>query len=335
MKPKLEKNLNDGTVLMGDIKRWTNWNKANSESKYEPEDLVDMFLTDKMDSGCKQSYVNGIIKPAVKAYSAFCKALKLKHWDSVSVGEFIRFLLLEKSYATKTVKDKFEKPIDQMFRWLCQGGYIDNYLNKSAYPRLIGLAKKREPITIETVKQIISNAQKIPNIEKRASLLFFVYTAWNTGFRPSDVANLKWSDIDFDEGKISIIPIKTSRTKKLHHVYISDEFKAFLKMFKKQNPPIENNNCDPYRITEISAYKTRMDFLLKKTSPVPVCCTDFRRAVASRAQEIFGDIEKVKSTVGWTSSISARRYITESDDTKKQNWESINQDLGLDINNDQ
>jgi integrase len=331
----LEENVEAGTVSVGDIRRWQNWNKADKSAKYDPKMLVEAWLDEKMESGCKTSYVEEFLAPAVRTYNAFCEALEKDHWDSKSVGEFIRFLLLEKHYATKTINDKFQKPIEMMFKWLCLGGYISNHLDKSAYPRLVSAPKKRKPVQIETVRAILNNLGKLP-FGKRQTLQFYVFVAWNTGFRPSDVINLKWSDIDFEEGKISIIPIKTSRLNRKHTVYMSEEFKQFLLMFKETNPPTAaNGRCDPYFIEGNDRYQSVIQEYLNKTSPVKIVPTDFRRAVASRAQEIFGNIEQVKSTVGWTSTQSAKRYITETDKTKKENWEAISQDLLTNPNTEQ
>lgn len=323
----IQKHIEDGTVSVGDIRRWQSWNQADKSVKHKPKDLVEMWLNEKYQGDCKERYVSEILAPAVRAYSAFCEALEKDYWDSKTVGEFIRFLLLEKHYATKTIKDKFERPIDGMFRWLCLGGYISNPLDKSAYPMLVATAKKREPVSIETVREMLSNLGKLRERLQKTTQ-FFIFTAWNTGFRPSDVINLKWSNIDLDEGKISIIPIKTSRFNKLHTVYISEEFKQFLIMFKEQNPPNEGSDrCDSCYDGDIRRYEITISGQLKKLTKAKICPTDFRRAVASRAQEIFGNIEQVKSTVGWASTQAAKRYITESDQTKKENWKAISQDI--------
>jgi integrase len=66
-----------------------------------------------------------------------------------------------------------------------------------------------DPLTIEEV-QILAKSTVNFNIKIKQAFLFSCFT----GLRQSDVMNLKWSNIDFIEGKIKIIPLKTSKKEK-------------------------------------------------------------------------------------------------------------------------
>lgn len=320
-----EKKLQSGQVTIGDIRRWQNWNKANKEAKFTPTQLAEMWIKEKIDNGAKDRYVKEIVSPAVSNYIAFCEAMELEVWDSVSVGEFVRFLLLEKKYATKTIMDKFEKIIGHFFDWACVCGYIPHGLDRSKYPRLLVSTQKRKPVDLEDVRTALKNIHLIPEFDQEL-FRFFVFTAWHTGFRPSDILALNWDDIDLEQNKISIIPIKTSRFGKRVDVYFSDEYKNFLVSFKEKNPPLLNSTqcCSMFlRNRGTERIKSSFNRYLKRTIGKSIGCTDFRRAKASTAKEVLKDIDKVKSTVGWSSAVAARRYITETEKTKRENWNAI------------
>jgi site-specific recombinase XerD len=66
-----------------------------------------------------------------------------------------------------------------------------------------------DPLTIDEVQTLVNSTVNF-NIQIKQAFLFSCFT----GLRQSDVMNLKWSNIDLNEGVIKITPLKTSNRKR-------------------------------------------------------------------------------------------------------------------------
>lgn len=82
-------------------------------------------------------------------------------------------------------------------------------------------SKSRAPFKREELEKLIENA---PTEDWRGAII----AAATTGLRMMDVTNLRWSQVDLERRVISIIPRKTSRSKKMLQLPIHDRLNDFI-----------------------------------------------------------------------------------------------------------
>jgi integrase len=114
---------------------------------------------------------------------------------------------LEKTLSQNSIRNYLSK-LKQVLIHALKAGVIQKHnFNDIEIPANIDA--EINPLTIDEV-QILVNSTVNFNIQIKQAFLFSCYT----GLRQSDVMNLKWSNIDLNEGTIKIMPIKTSNRKK-------------------------------------------------------------------------------------------------------------------------
>ena len=123
----------------------------------------------------------------------------------VWIEDFKRYL--EKSLSQNTVRGYLSK-LKQVLIHAKKAGVIQNHnFHDIGIP--VKIDAEINPLTLDEV-QLLAQSPVNFNIQIKQAFLLSCFT----GLRQSDVMNLKWSNIDLNEGIIKILPLKTSNRKR-------------------------------------------------------------------------------------------------------------------------
>jgi len=128
-------------------------------------------------------------------------------------------------------------------------------------------------------------------------------TAYNTGMRYSEVLNLKWSDINFDEGFITVTETKNS---KYRTIPINETLKkTLLNMNEKtvRNYVFVRENGEP-----VKDIRKSFDNAIKKSCINKFVFHDLRHSFASRLVMKGVDLITVQQLLGHSSIVMTERY---------------------------
>ena len=118
--------------------------------------------------------------------------------DEITVEAIQRFYTSKDSLAESTV-DKMRIILHQVLDAAKEDKLISDNPAYSSRLTISSRKTKREPLTMEQLRDILSNADKL-TMEDRTLLYLFAYT----GMRRGEVLGLQWGDIDFDNKRINV-----------------------------------------------------------------------------------------------------------------------------------
>lgn len=154
--------------------------------------------------------------------------------DDLTRETLNKFIQNLQSTLTNTTSSNYRRAMCRIWNFLTQ-----NY-DKPAYEiqRLRRPKAEQRPVhawTMAELSALINTADEIPGILKigiKASdyLKAWLWTAFDTGLRPSDMFELRWDQINLEERKI---PLTQHKTSKPHCTFLSDESVVCLKAIRE------------------------------------------------------------------------------------------------------
>ncbi|MGL4388965.1 MAG: tyrosine-type recombinase/integrase [Brevinema sp.] len=131
-------------------------------------------------------------------------------------------------------------------------------------------------------------------------------TLWETGCRPSEIINLKKSDIDFDKGSSKIFQ---NKTKKFKAIYLTDSLLSIFNEIENEYLFIGHDKQKEYYAKKFRDLRDSLN--LNKE----YCLYAFRHSFGTRILNKTKDIHLVSKLLGHSDiSIIAKHYINRSDD---------------------
>jgi len=146
--------------------------------------------------------------------------------------------------------------------------------------------------------------------------------ALNTGMRLGEILNLKWDQVDFEAGKITV---EKSKSGKPRAVFINTPLLAELQSIKsldKKSPYLFFNEQTQKPLTRVAKSFT---MACKKAEIRNLRIHDLRHTFASRLIEKGADIETVRSLLGHCSVAITQRYTHSQDEAKKRAVELLSE----------
>jgi integrase len=150
--------------------------------------------------------------------------------------------------------------------------------------------KRRFYLTVEDLQKIIESAEH--------HLYWALIVEWNLGTRPgtSELFALKWSDIDFENGKVNVYG---SKTKEDRSIPISEEF---AKMLRAKKQDAKTDYIIEYKGRPIKKLRRSFQTACKKASiEYPVRMYDIRHLFASTMLKGGADLAAVSKLLGHAS----------------------------------
>ena len=154
--------------------------------------------------------------------------------------------------------------------------------------------------------------------------------AYMTGMRRSEIAKLKWENIDFEDKYIHVTDIKNGELKSIPINEILLESLLKLKKNASTDSVFTTHLRKPY--TYVSAWKTAWDTALKKSGIGKCRFHDLKHTFTSNL--IVGEKEDIATVMGLTGHKDIRmlqHYSHTHEDSKKLAVEKLNKGLNLEI----
>jgi integrase len=159
--------------------------------------------------------------------------------------QFIRYKML-------TVKRFFVWLADQQ---LLPDEKIDIFIARRL-PKLVNIPHPKHAITEEEHRHILN---RVSRGRHKRWWVTGILIAWHTGLRISDIATLKWEQIDWEEELLSAVPIKTRRLGKSVTIPMDEELVEHLSNLRR-----EPYYPSPFVIPDMAGYYTLPGDLLGK-----------------------------------------------------------------------
>jgi site-specific recombinase XerD len=220
--------LKHGTTLIGK-------NGAIKKIPVEKEDKEKMVLIENIKSKLEleiASTENGFAKKkkSNQSFTAYLNAFILNNNDDTAnrlkfnIDKFTNDAELMFDEITFSWIEKFKRYLEKNLSQNSVRSYLSKFKQVLTHSVKAGVMQKHNfddieipvkidaeinPLTIEEVQLLAKSPVKF-KIQIKQAFLFSCFT----GLRQSDVMNLKWSNIDLNEGVIKIIPIKTSNRRR-------------------------------------------------------------------------------------------------------------------------
>jgi integrase len=188
---------------------------------------LEQWLSAKEGANAKSTL--STYRHVVRAFLAFLGPKADARLDSVEQRDVIEFRkrLREQGKSTTTINQTVSNILASPFRLALDQGLI------AANP-LAGLPpfkergrSRKQPFTVEQVRKLLDAAEG----EWRGVIL----AGYTTGARLGDVVNLRWENIDFEQGVLSFVQRKT-QTEVV--IGLHPDFRAFLEPMAAQEGPI-------------------------------------------------------------------------------------------------
>jgi integrase len=154
------------------------------------------------------------------------RGLALKSTKPAHVAEFMQHALAVRGWKGSTLKNRLTI-LRAFFAWAVRQKHLkENPIEFKDLPRVHVQEPDKVPFTEEQFRRVLNviNANTLaPDYWYPACRI-----AWHTGLRISDVADLRWADVNLDDDVISRTPIKTRRLGKRVEIPIDPELRPVL-----------------------------------------------------------------------------------------------------------
>lgn len=143
-------------------------------------------------------------------YKTFQKR-KVEELNMTTLQAWFSRIQIENNLTEKTMH-KIKCQMNIFFKWLKEEGIIEvNHLNNIHFRQNIESQRQRVVLSTHELKEICDNAQ----IFSKDSFFPVLYTLIHTGARRSEVINLLWKDIDFENNMIVFSRTKNGQSRKI------------------------------------------------------------------------------------------------------------------------
>ena len=184
------------------------------------------------------------------------------------------------------------------------------------YLRMIGLKVELPKIRVEDKLPFIPSENEIDTLinAARLKLMVFLRILKETAIRPIEAWRLKWTDIDYNNGSITITPAKYGKARRLK---ISKETLKLLMKLPRRNSYVFSPSGNPERFErELKHFARNFQKLRKRLAESCgnerlklISFRTFRHWKATMEYLKFKDIMYVKELLGHRSIIHTTRYI--------------------------
>ena len=261
--------------------------------------------------------------------------IKPKDIDEEYINEFIRYKTFSCNLETKTIRDIITL-LMQIIRYAENKEYIPQLKDEIIIPNTV--TKDLDVLTISEQKALV-NSIKGNITEESIGILLSLFT----GLRLGEICALKWADINFDTGTISItktmqrievenkdtkteIIIDTPKSQKsIRKIPIPDFLLTELKRLSRScTEEAYILTSSKYRYTEPRAYQYKFKKYLQKASVRDINFHSLRHTFATRAVEQGMDIKSLSEILGHsTVNFTLNRYVHPSFELKKENIDKL------------
>ena len=188
----------------------------------------------------------------------------------------------------------------------------------------------RDALSVDVVKDIISNIRALPETDDRRFQALLVFT----GMRRGEVLGLKWEDIDLSKGMIHVqrnitYPrgcneplVGTTKTESgVRDIPILPQLLDFLKPLETSGYIIGGGQ-KPNTLSVVRRRNERINRLIDLHGATPHI---FRHSFATMLYDVGADIKTIQSIMGQSDyKTTADRYCHPRDDRKKSAVDSVN-----------
>jgi len=142
--------------------------------------------------------------------------------------------------------------------------------------------------------------------------------ALHTGMRSSEIKNLKWSCVNFEEGYINVLKTKSGRPRQIP---LSDLLREELSKINKLSAYVFTN---PKTLKPYTNIRDRFTDLCEKNKIDSIRVHDLRHTAATRMVASGIDIVVVQDILGHANLSVTQRYSHPVPDRKKKAIEALN-----------
>lgn len=250
-------------------------------------DLLDHYLMLNPDSK---------ILSRKNSYNSFRKSFEtcpLKYFDKNNVRFWFKHIKEVNQYSDKNM-NRIKSNINSFISWLIEEDYLQqNPLLKVKYKRNLPPKRERIILSKSEIKELLERLK-----EHSPAILFpIIYTVIHTGARRSEVLNLSWEDLDFNNGFINFRNTKNGENRR---VKMSNSLFLFLKNHPKTSEFLftdKNNKQIGRGLLSTRLKKFKKLFLAQKDWK----CHDLRHSFAYNFLKKGGEMYQLKAILGHKS----------------------------------
>jgi integrase len=211
-----------------------NVDKVEGSDKWDAMECFKQYV--KYSNANKSSSTVVRQVPVVANYLTVCEELGLDYYSINAVNTFTKRLIERGKHSPLTINNVMLLSVMAFLSYLYKVGHKDVRIKKSEVVVLKTKTERKFILTEEHIKMLLNedNLKRIPLDERRGAVKHLIILMWHTGMRFGDAADLKWEDVRFRQGVISILPIKTRRTGLRIEIPMAEELNNYL-LKRKEN----------------------------------------------------------------------------------------------------
>ena len=332
-------------------------------------------LSQGIDPTVEEKKVVALKLTLVKAFEEYIEDIK-KHNQKKSVDDYQRSIdhylkpLRNMAIGEITVQDvkqwwrKTKKRRSDDLALMYAGVVMDEYISDEVLEKNPFKLAKLSKSVQKTIKPLNEVEQHIP-MNQLDTYVSAMYRCWNklgysmrdlvlfcllTGKRLGESKNIKWKDIDFDEG---VIKIERLNTKKKRADYVPMTPYLLLLLTKRESKYLERTKDKKILLNEFvfwsnskqgvsvddpakclkkiwSAIPDKDKFQLEKGSYITM--HDIRRTVATASAELGLEIKDTSSILAHSKKTTTQKYIQLSNDYKREKLIQVQQYINIQSN---
>lgn len=196
---------------------------------------------------------------SLASFTDYFKDRDVTKLTSRDVSDWIRWLLNERKNKPQCIRNKVIV-VKRFYTWLFDQGHIpetqlDIFLRRKL-PKLVRVPTSKVPISEEQHRHIMAFVR---SGRTKSWWVTACLVGWHTGLRISDIAALRWENINWDEELIRVMPIKTKRFQKFATIPMDEELAGHL-LKLRDNPYY----ASPWVIPDMAGYYQADPDLLEK-----------------------------------------------------------------------
>lgn len=210
--------------------------------------------------------------------------------------------------------------------------FLKILLNKAVTDGLLGLNPlKLKPLKVEKSRDRVLNKEEIDLIfkELKGKDRAMVITSLLTGMRLSEVLTLKWSDIDFEQG---LITVKQQKTGKIITIPLASTLANELLLYKASGDILFNGRvfeASDINSTVIKNYSFLFSRLFNRIGIKGFTFHGLRHTFASLNCQLGMDVVSVQSLLGHSDLSMTSRYSHSQLDTKRRGISTLDNFISL------
>lgn len=333
-KPKdaLEKQDNKQTLLLAEQIRQKRDNEINKPEVYNQFELDQLERKEKGNISFIDYYESLMDKRTGKNYNVWFSALyylkdfannslRFSDVDEKFCNDFKDYLLTTKSRQStkKTIKQNTAHSYFNKFKATLKQAFKDGILNYDLNSRIETIKQvdtKKVFLSLEELNRLVK--AECPSDLLKSAALFSALT----GLRFSDIEKLKWSEIQFFEGKGYFIQFKQKKVKGEEFLPISEQAYSLL-----GEPTVFNDKVFPDLNYSAHLNNQLIKWAMKANVSKPITFHSFRHTYAVLQLQNGTDIYTLSKMLGHKDLKTTQVYAHVVDETKRKATNSFKIDM--------